>query len=148
VERILVATDFSTRSDRALRRAILIAGPSSAELVLIHAVDGDQPSRLVDLERTAAEDLLTEMAETIRRVDGLRCRGEVRVGDPFEALGAASRDLAADLLLMGPHRRQVLRDIFVGTTVQRVINRTGTPVLMANSVPSAAYRSILITTDL
>ncbi|HEU6442162.1 MAG TPA: universal stress protein, partial [Microvirga sp.] len=45
---ILVATDFSTRSDRALRRATLLARHVSARLVLIHVVDDDRPVRLVE----------------------------------------------------------------------------------------------------
>jgi nucleotide-binding universal stress UspA family protein len=36
MDRILVATDFSTRSDRALRRATLIARRTGAALTLLH----------------------------------------------------------------------------------------------------------------
>ena len=43
---ILVATDFSERSDRALRRATLFARAQGAKLVLVHGVDDDQPDRL------------------------------------------------------------------------------------------------------
>ena len=44
---ILVATDFSPRSDRALRRAILIARRQGATLVLAHVIDDDRQERLV-----------------------------------------------------------------------------------------------------
>jgi nucleotide-binding universal stress UspA family protein len=49
---------------------------------------------------------------------------------------------------MGPHRRQALRDIFIGTTVERTIRRTRHPLLMANAVPAGAYRHVLLTCDL
>jgi universal stress protein E len=57
---ILAATDFSTRSQRALRRAGLLARASRAELTLAHVVDDDQPPDLVALERREAERILGE----------------------------------------------------------------------------------------
>src|SRR5690349_25051655 len=44
--RSLVATDFSTRSDRALLRATLVANRVGAALTLVHVVDADQPHRM------------------------------------------------------------------------------------------------------
>lgn len=49
---------------------------------------------------------------------------------------------------MGAHRRQVLRDGFVGTTIERVIRTAGRPVLMANSKTGERWRKVLVTTDL
>ena len=54
MQKILVATDFSTRSDRALMRATLIARQTKAELILVHVVDADQPKRLVAADRETA----------------------------------------------------------------------------------------------
>ncbi|WP_292420537.1 universal stress protein [Mesorhizobium sp.] len=56
--KILAATDFSTRSQRALRRAGLLARNVAAELTLVHVVDDDQPSAIVRLETREAEDIL------------------------------------------------------------------------------------------
>lgn len=46
---ILAATDFSIRSQRAVRRAGLLARESDAELTLVYVVDDDRPSDLVAL---------------------------------------------------------------------------------------------------
>lgn len=48
---ILAATDFSTRSQRALRRAGRLVRQLAGELMLVHVVDDDQPEALVALER-------------------------------------------------------------------------------------------------
>jgi nucleotide-binding universal stress UspA family protein len=53
-----------------------------------------------------------------------------------------------DLLVIGPHRRQILRDAFLGTTAERTIRSVDCPVLMVNGLPVAAWRHILLTTDL
>ena len=54
---ILAATDFSTRSNRALRQAGLLAG--NAQLHVVHVVDDDQPDELVRMEKREAERVLS-----------------------------------------------------------------------------------------
>lgn len=148
MERILVATDFSTRSDRAIRRATLIARGGGAALLLLHVVDDDQPPRIVKAEQQAALDLLREQAQTVREVDRLESECEVVLGDPFEGVVQAGERAQADLIVVGPHRRQVLRDVFVGTTAERTIRNSALPVLMANAVPAGPYRRVLVAVDL
>lgn len=145
--RLLCATDFSERSDRALRRAVLVAQAHQARLDLVHVVDDDRPKRLVDHEAADARALLRRMAQTLQQHDGLRSETEVIFADPFEGLlrAAETRPL---LLVLGPHRRQALRDAFIGTTAERVIRKAACPVLTVNAPPAGPYRHILLTTDL
>ena len=145
---IMVATDFSERSDRAMRRATLLARQSGAELSLVHVVDNDQPRRIVDSERDVAEQLLREQAFTLRDVDGVNCGARVVLADPFAGIIQAANDGVPDLLVVGPHRRQALRDIFLGTTAERTIRSVARPVLMANAPPVGPYRHVLLATDL
>lgn len=143
----LIATDFSTRSDRALRRGTLLARQTSAELVLVHVIDDDQPRQLAELQEQAAAALLDDLSQTLRD-DGISCESRVIFGDPFEGVVRAAKDEDAHLVLIGPHRRQILRDSFLGTTAERTIRLSRTPVIMANGVPAGPYRSIVIVTDL
>jgi nucleotide-binding universal stress UspA family protein len=144
----MVATDFSERSDRALRRATLLARQYAASLGLVHVVDDDQPERIVAIERREAEQLLSELAETVRQSDGIPCAAEVVLADPFEGIVRAAEAARPDVLVIGPHRRQVLRDVFVGTTAERTLRAAGCPVLMANAPPVGRYRRMLLATDL
>lgn len=148
MKRIVVATDFSTRSDRALRRAILLARQFSAEIMLVHAVDDDQPARLVKAEQRAANDLLSDLAATLREVDRVDCEARVVLGEPSKAIAEAAEHADTDIIVMGPHRRQALRDVFIGTTIERTIRQSRRPVIMANAVPAGGYYRILIATDL
>lgn len=83
---IMVATDFSERSDRALRRATLLARQFGASSALIHVVDDDQPRRIVDSERDEAEQLLRRMAATLGDVDGVGCEARVILASPFAGI--------------------------------------------------------------
>ena len=109
MHRILIATDFSTRSDRALRRGFLLAHQASANIILLHVVDDDQPRQIVEAHRSETTTLLDELCKTARDKDGLNCETRVVIGDPFQGIAQASEDLRADIVLLGPHRRQLLR---------------------------------------
>jgi nucleotide-binding universal stress UspA family protein len=146
--KIMLATDFSERSDRALRRAILMAKEIDAGLVLLHVVDDDRPRRIVERDRVDAEALLQELAATVRSVDGVACEARVMLADPFAGILQAVAEGEPDLLVIGSHRRRLLRDVFVGTTAERTIRAVTTPVLMVNAPPVGPYRHILLTTDL
>lgn len=148
MKNILMATDFSERSDRALRRAVLLAREFGAGLVLVHVVDNDQPRRIVETETEEARALLHQMAATLRDVDNIACEARVRLASPFAGIVQEVADTSPDLLVIGPHRRQMLKDVFIGTTAERVIRSVGCPILMVNAPPAGSYRHILQTTDL
>lgn len=145
---IVVATDFSARSDRAIRRAVLLAHTFEAAVQLVHVVDDDQPVRIVTAEEEAADAILNEQSRSIRELDGLDCGYRIVLGDPFEGISHSAQELAADLVIIGPHRRQALKDMFIGTTAERTIRLSRLPILMANAVPAGPYRRALVATDL
>lgn len=148
MKKLLVATDFSERSDRALRRAVMLAKGFGAAIMLVHVIDDDQPERLLKVEQAAASQLIEELSKSLLEFDGVDCEPKIVLGDPFAGIIAAIDQFEPDLLVIGPHRRQVLRDIFVGTTAERAIRSSRRPVLMANGVPSRPYRHVLIAVDL
>lgn len=145
--RILAATDFSTRSHRALRRAGVSAQSKDAELVIVHVVDDDHPTDLAQIERREAERILAEQIGVISELQGARCRPMVVAGDPFDGILRTAQAVEADLIVMGAHRKQLLRDIFVGTTIERVIRAGTYPVLMVNDEVRQPYRNSLVAVD-
>lgn len=147
MQRIMLATDFSERSDRALRRAALLARAHGAVLDLVHVVDDDRPRRIVEHEATDARKLLRELARSLQSVEGVRSDTAILLSDPFDGIVKATKVRSPELLVIGPHRRQILRDAFVGTTAERTIRSVECPVLMVNGPPVGPYRHIMLTTD-
>lgn len=147
MEKILVATDFSERSDRAIRRAVLLAKKFDAKILLIHVIDDDRPKRIVSTEWEAATALLTEQTRSLCDIDNVNCDYSIVAGDPFEGIVKASDELKPDILVVGPYRRQILKDVFIGTTAERVIRASRRPILMASGVPAGFYRHVLIAVD-
>jgi nucleotide-binding universal stress UspA family protein len=146
MERILVATDFSPRSDRALRRASLIARELGASIVLVHVVDADWPARLAESDRAAAGAILTDATATLRDHDGIEADWLVTNADVHEGILAAADETSADLIVIGPNRPR-LSDIFIGTTAERLVRRSTRPLLVAVEMPAAPYRKTILTVD-
>ena len=62
---ILMATDLSARSDRALERAVQVAADHGSRLTVVHVVDEDLPAVLADAQETAARQVIQEHLGTI-----------------------------------------------------------------------------------
>jgi nucleotide-binding universal stress UspA family protein len=144
--RILVATDFSTRSDRAMRRASLIAGKTGASITLAHVVDADRVDQLIDADRAAASAVLADTASTLRDIDGIAADWIVKVEDVHHGILQAGDEMSADLIVIGPHRSR-MRDVFVGTTAERVVRQSTRPLLIAVEMPAAHHRKTLLALD-
>lgn len=145
---ILAATDFSIRSNRAIRQAGLLAQAQDAQLHLLHVVDDDQPEELVNMERREAERLLTEQISAMSELRGVLCRPMVVTGDPFDGILQAAARIRADLIVMGSHRKQLLLDIFIGTTIERVIRKGAFPVLMVSNEAQRRYEKVVVPLDM
>lgn len=147
MKRILVATDFSARSDRAIRRATFLARAHGSSITLLHVIDDDQPKRILRAERKVASALIADQARSLREIDGLKCDYRLELGTSSEGIAKAVEALDCDLLVLGAHRHRALKDVFVGTTAERTIRACRRPVLMANGPPTAAYRHVLVAVD-
>ena len=145
---ILAATDFSTRSNRALRQAGLLAQPSNAQLHIVHVVDDDQPEVLVRMEMREAERLLKEQVSSMAELQGTQSYPMVIAADPFDGILRAAEKTQPNLIVMGSHRKQMLRDIFVGTTIERVVRKGSFPVLMVNHEAQRRYERAVLPVDM
>ncbi|AMN44124.1 universal stress protein [Rhodoplanes sp. Z2-YC6860] len=146
--KILAATDFSTRSNRALRQAGLLASPVNAQLHVVHVVDDDQPEDLIRLEKKEAERILEEQSASMPELKGVDVRLMVVTGDPFAAILKTAEDVKADLVVLGSHRKQMLLDIFIGTTIERVVRKGAFPVLMVNHEAQRKYEKVIVPVDM
>ena len=113
---------------------------------MLHVVDADQPERLVTTDRGAAWSLLEESAQTLRSEDDISADPLVKVDDVHNGILDAAEEVGADLIILGPHRRR-LRDVFIGTSVERVVRRSRFPLLVAVQTPSASYERTLLALD-
>ena len=131
-----------------MQRAALLCEQFKAELQLLHVVDDDQPTSVVEQEIQQATELVKAKASELRGTAGEEHVTIVKAGDPFQAIVQVATEANVDLVAMGAHRRRILRDVFVGTTIERVIRTGPHPVLMVNAEPKGPYRRVVVAVDM
>jgi len=144
---ILVATDLSHRSDAAAARAGELAARFGAALTLLHVVEQDQPTSIIAQEMEMVRAALEEQALQIAQRAKCKVHTRVEAGDPFQEIGAVASQGQFDLIVIGRHRKRPLRDMFIGTTAERVIWHGTHPVLLVKTEPRAAYHRVGIAID-
>ena len=147
LQRLLIATDLSTRSVRALHRGIALARHFGAEATLLHVVEADQPTVVVHEELAQIQRALDDEIAQDLDLAGVRLAIRVVPGAAFQTIVDEAQALRAELVVMGAHRRNLLRDVFVGTTVERVIRTGSLPVLMVNVEGTAPYQRVVAAVD-
>ncbi|MCK5385165.1 MAG: universal stress protein [Alphaproteobacteria bacterium] len=148
---ILLATDLASNSDRAMERAMKIAKEQKAKLYIIHIapfyVDPkSEKSALGTCEDI--EDLIHKYLLGFNGLNDVETHIIVRQGGEifFEILEAVHTN-KVDLVVMGMHGKEKFRDLFVGTTIERVVRKGITPVLMVREKPTGSYENIMAAID-
>lgn len=151
LQRVLVATDFSEGSRRALRRALLLPLAMDARIHLVHVLPPAVPEKARASVRAEARRRLDREVERARRRARHRelvLTSELRAGQPFVELIRASRDVDAELIVVGRHGRRSIRGRLLGSTVERVIRMGDAPVLAVQLQPLGPYARPVVASDL
>ena len=136
IKRVVVPTDFSDCSRKALAYAVPFAKQFGAEIVLVYVV----PPYVPVPEMTAVDfDAIVEQARRTADAELLRLRASiveevvvdtvVRVGRPDVEIVRAADDLDADLILLSTHGRTGLGRVFLGSVAEHVTRYAHCPVL-------------------
>lgn len=141
IKSILVASDLSARSDRALQRGFLLARQLGARVTVVSIVDDSAPAPLArDLAanyRAHLEATAQSMAETVPY------ETRVETGDPIARLVEIVNTAGVDLVVVGRHRQRGVLDGLRKTTVESVVSQSLTPVLLATAPVHGAYARVL-----
>lgn len=157
---IVVATDFSAGSNRALAYALAVAKRFGAEIALVHAIPPeprepvpmDPLPRELDRHRIEAEQKIKELAEESHLQD-FRNHIVVQQGPVWEVLSSIIDRYRAGLLMLGTHGRGGLKKFVLGSVAEEVLRLASCPVLtIGPNVPPAdssktEFKTILFATD-
>lgn len=150
MKNILLATDLEANSDRAMERALKTAEQQKASLYIIHVIPAYKKRPMGEAFKKDAEQLikavLADEFPQYKHVDV-----QIEVVDSKEAYSKIleyADKIKADLIVMGLHGKTKFRDLFVGTTVERVIRKGRRPVLMVKNKAIVPYDNIISGIDL
>lgn len=142
-KRILIATDGSEYSERAIAEGVALAKSLGAAVVGLNAVPnlriyagrvGDISHSMEVEYRRAAEEQSREMLSEIEKAAGeagVSCQTHFLFGDPVhQSIIKAADDNACDLVVMGSHGRGSVGSLLLGSVTQKVLAHDVRPVLV------------------
>lgn len=153
----LAASDLSAPSRQAVERAALMARASGASLTAVHVIDhslmdelrlrlAHAPQLIEKLTAQGQQGLDALLQPVIQRFE-LPIRTEVVMGAVLEELLAAAARTQATLIVVGARGEGYLRRWTLGTTAERLLNRSRVPVLVVKQPVHEEYRRVLIPVD-
>lgn len=140
---ILVPTDFSEFSDRAVQKGIEIALQNKAKLHLLHIVEKvrqctvDYCISLEAMERIQSEsekEAIRKMHDETGRIpdsEGIEVSYEVKSGIPYEEILKEQEELGSDLIVIAPHQGEGILKRLTGN-VEHVVRDAKCPVLLVH----------------
>ena len=143
-KRILVPTDGSKLSDKAIKEAARLAKMAGADVLLLHVrapLDGPlysegaplaYPSRRRDkeLEEKEEHDILHAAAKLSDAMGVTTETTYVTSTSPYEAIVKTAKKGKCDLIVMSSHGRRGLAGLLIGSETQKVLTHTTIPVLV------------------
>src|SRR5262249_25093660 len=144
---ILLASDLTERSRCALIRAVQLKRATAAGLTLLHVAE---PGLTGELARSRQAAAMTTMETHFSDVSAGKLRRvvfKVLVGDPVAAIVEEAEWASADLVVLGEPGKHRIKELFAGTTAERVIRHSRRPVLVAKVRSDQPYRRVVIAFD-
>ena len=141
---LLVATDGSKLSNKAVAHAIALAKPLKARLTAFYAAPGMplpiyaegvvfQPLSRKEFAAATAKDATRVLDPVIARAKaaGVACDGaHVAADAPWEAILAAAKRKRCDAIVMASHGRRGVAALLLGSETQKVLAHSRLPVIV------------------
>lgn len=143
-KRILVATDGSTLSKKAVQSAIGLAGVTGAELVALKVVprypqsyfEGSvvlAPEEVGRIEKQWNDEAhkVVDAVKTAGEAKGLKVKAITAKSDVVSVgVIAAAKKHKCDLIVMASHGRKGIQRLLLGSETQQVLTHSHIPVLV------------------
>ena len=144
ITRILVPTDFSRPSERALDYARDLAEQFGASLHLLHVVNRPLLAEGLAAEAGVSEkfasDLVRGTEARLRKLAPRAASTDVVFGYAAKAIVDWASRLDADLIVMGSHGRGGMAHLMLGSVAEAVVRTARCPVLTVRE-PSRSRRA-------
>jgi len=157
IRSIVAATDLSAPARHAADRAARLAHASGASLALVHAVSDSAIEALrrgLGGQDAIAQSLLDDARKRMHSLaDDLAARYAIPVaehlgvGSTIEEIVHEAGERDADLVVTGTRGTTFMRSHLIGSTAERIVNRSRRPVLMVRQTAHESYRRALVPVD-
>jgi nucleotide-binding universal stress UspA family protein len=138
LDRILVATDFSSHSKKVMEYAFDLKRAFNASLYMLYVLETTRAIEFA-FKQARFTDTMAKMREwagnqlvNLTPDEFINYGSVIRIvqaGSPEQTIADVAFEIGADLAIVGTHEYGAARKYLMGTTTDRLLNRTPTPVL-------------------
>lgn len=137
---IIVATDLSPRSDRAVDRAFHLGRQLSLPVKVVHVLSAEEHAGIDQGQLMGSvKSVLPDPEADVEIL--------LPVGSPPQTIAKTAEVDGAQLVVVGPARFNQLGDYFLGTAIDYLVRHSKVPVLVVKQRPHCPYRRILFPSD-
>jgi nucleotide-binding universal stress UspA family protein len=134
---ILVPTDFSENSFRAVEFGYYLAQKGTGRLHIIHVIDQIQLTtvdKVIDgekMQRARYDEAIKELNDLINRIpqSNVQVLYNILEGKPFNKIFYYTKDKKIDLIVMATHGKTSLSSMLMGSTAEKIVRQSEVPVL-------------------
>ncbi|PKG53283.1 MULTISPECIES: universal stress protein [Olleya] len=139
MKKLLVPTDFSKEAENAVQVAAQLARKHDCEIILLHMLElpfnnlADTPSMSELPEAVYFMKLAHKEFETLLQKDylkGLTVHEAVDFNEIATGILETCNNHDIDLIVMGSHGSEGIKELFIGSNTEKVIRTSNTPVLV------------------
>ena len=127
--KILVPTDFSEHSDRALEQALDIAAQYGAKVYLVHVLNVIR-SDFEELVRKEAQENLAKQLRRFPRAKEIGVAAHIRSGITYEEILKEGKENGIDLIVIASLGQSGIAKYWVGGVARNVLKGSKCPVLL------------------
>lgn len=136
IKKVLIPTDFSELSKRAVAEALPIVKKLNASVVFVHVLERlDHPddmtalfdegyAYLMDRSHALLNDLVIQAKQA-----GIEAQAELKNGVPHVEIVELAQQKGVDLIIMGTHGRTGFNHLMMGSQTERVLRKAACSVM-------------------
>jgi universal stress protein A len=145
LRKLLVPTDFSANSKKALIYAVRLAQRNNSSLILFHAFEPpgfvrqlpqdysyefhEETMKQCDTAMRRSAETLGMLSEAVKG-SNIQIETSQRLGTPYEEIVKFAKEKEMDLIVIATHGYTGLNHFLLGSTAERVVRLAPCPVLV------------------
>lgn len=148
LERILLATDFSGSSEKAVKWSVTLAKKFNSEVILLHVISKDYDLNLVtNMVRKAAMDQLSIIRSQLELEGVATAKPIIQIGKICDIIAQTADEKDVNLILMGSGEKDSKERFVIGTTTSKVLRKADKPVWVVKNDAAKEIRNVLCPVD-
>jgi nucleotide-binding universal stress UspA family protein len=150
MKKVLIPTDFSDCSHRALQYGLAVAEKFQAKPYIIHVWElpmtggilpvEPYPEMVFTEEQKAAKQRLTRLTDELK-TQGIDAEPVFAFGRPYVEIVKAVANLEADLVVLATHGRGGIGHLLLGSVAEKVVRLAPCPVLTVRTLRPVVERA-------